>query len=62
MARRHLCSLTQRYQGAENREDLADGKGTMGDCDATRQAQGAQQASAPKWSTRFGSSNVSLAL
>lgn len=26
MARRHLCSLTQRYQGAENREDLADVK------------------------------------
>lgn len=24
MARRHLCSLTQRYQGAENREELAD--------------------------------------
>ena len=26
MARRHLCSLTQRYQGAENREELADVK------------------------------------
>lgn len=26
MARKHLCSLTQRYQGAENREDLADVK------------------------------------